>query len=71
MRFTGTTLTRSRPQALLMEIAMAAIARILLRVSETQSDIETLKIIAMFCGVGLTVSLLLASYGLDVSPGFF
>jgi hypothetical protein len=54
-----------------MEIAMAAIARILLRVSETQSDIETLKIIAMFCGVGLTVSLLLASYGLDVSPGFF
>jgi hypothetical protein len=25
----------------------------------------------MFCGVGLTVSLLLASYGLDLSPGFF
>jgi len=33
--------------------------------------IETLKTIAMFCGVGLTVSLLLASYGLDLSPGFF
>jgi hypothetical protein len=33
--------------------------------------IETLKTIAMFCGVGLTVSLLLASYGVDLSPGFF
>ena len=33
--------------------------------------IETLKTIAMFCGVGLTVSLLLASYGLDLSAGFF
>jgi hypothetical protein len=30
-----------------------------------------LKTIAMFCGVGLTVSLLLASYGLDLSPGLF
>ncbi len=33
--------------------------------------IETLKTIAMFCAVGLTVSLLLASYGVDLSPGFF
>lgn len=33
--------------------------------------IETLKTLAMFCGVGLTVSLLLASYGLDLSAGFF
>jgi hypothetical protein len=33
--------------------------------------IETLKIIAMFCGVGLTVWLLIASYGLDLSAGFF
>jgi hypothetical protein len=31
--------------------------------------IEALKIFAMFCAVGLTVSL--ASYGLDLSPGFF
>jgi Na+/H+ antiporter NhaA len=34
-------------------------------------SIETLKTIAMFCGVGLTASLLLASYGLDLSAGFF
>jgi hypothetical protein len=33
--------------------------------------IEALKTIAMFCGVGLTVWLLLASYGLDLSAGFF
>jgi hypothetical protein len=50
---------------------MAAIARILSRRSGAQIDVETLKTIAMFCGVGLTVSLLMASYGLDLSAGFF
>lgn len=54
-----------------LEVAMTAIARVLSRVSGTQIDVEMLKTIAMFCGVGLTVSLLLASYGLDLSPGFF
>ena len=50
---------------------MAAIARILSRASGTQVDLETLKTIFMFCGVGLTVSLLFASNGLDMSVGFF
>jgi hypothetical protein len=50
---------------------MATIAKALSRVSGTQVEVETLKTIVMFCGVGLTVSLLLASYGLDLSPGFF
>ena len=50
---------------------MAALARVLTRASGIQVDVETLKSIIMFCGVGLTVSLLLASYGLDLSPGFF
>lgn len=50
---------------------MAAIARVLSRVSGTEVDVETLKTIAIFCGVGLFVSLLLATYGLDLSPGFF
>jgi hypothetical protein len=31
----------------------------------------SLKAIVIFCGVGLTLSLILASYGLDLSPGFF
>jgi hypothetical protein len=50
---------------------MTAIARALSRVSGTEVEVETLKTIAMFCGVGAFVSLLLASYGLDLSPGFF
>ena len=49
---------------------MAAIAKAILWVSGTQVNIETLKAIAIFCGAGLTVSLLLVSYGLDLSAGF-
>ena len=51
---------------------MAVLAKIILsRVSRTDVDVETLKTIIMFCGVGLAVSLMCASYGLDLSPGFF
>jgi hypothetical protein len=50
---------------------MAAIARALSRASGTEIDVEALKTVIMFCGVGLTVSLMLASYGVDLSPGFF
>jgi hypothetical protein len=50
---------------------MATIARVLSRASGTDVDVETIKALVMFCGVGLTVSLMLASYGLDLSPGFF
>jgi hypothetical protein len=50
---------------------MAAIARVLSRLSGTELEVETLKTIAIFCGVGLLVSLLFATYGLDLSVGFF
>jgi hypothetical protein len=50
---------------------MAIIARVLSRASGTDVDVETLKTLVMFCGVGLFVSLLFASYGLDLSAGFF
>jgi hypothetical protein len=50
---------------------MAAIAKVLFRASGTDIDLQTLKILAIFCGAGLFVSLLFASYGLDLSPGFF
>jgi hypothetical protein len=50
---------------------MAAIARALSRVSGIQIDIEDIKPILIFGGIGLAVSLLLASYGLDLSAGFF
>ena len=32
---------------------------------------DTLKMVALFCGVGLAVSLICATCGLDLSPGFF
>jgi hypothetical protein len=50
---------------------MAAIARAFSRVSRIDVDVETLKMLVIFCGVGLLVSLLFASYGLDLSAGFF
>jgi hypothetical protein len=51
---------------------MAAIARALAHaLPETRIVVETLKAIAMLCGVGLFVLLLLATYGLDLSAGFF
>jgi hypothetical protein len=49
----------------------AAIARVLSRISGTELEVEALKAIAIFCGLGLLVSLLFATYGLDLSPGFF
>jgi hypothetical protein len=51
---------------------MAAIARVLSRAfPATNIEVETLKTIALFCGVGLVVSLLLMTIGLDLSAGFF
>ena len=50
---------------------MAAFAKVLSRASGVDVDVETIRTLVMFCGVGLTVSLLLASYGLDLSAGFF
>jgi hypothetical protein len=50
---------------------MNAIAKVLSRASGTDIVFQMLKTLAMFCGAGLFVSLLFASYGLDLSPGFF
>jgi hypothetical protein len=51
---------------------MAAIARVLARaLPKTSSKIEILKQLALFCGAGLLVSLLMMTYGLDLSPGLF
>ena len=50
---------------------MVVIARALSRASGTNVDVETIKTLIMFCGVGLTVSMMLASYGVDLSEGFF
>jgi hypothetical protein len=50
---------------------MTAVAKTLGRVREPRLEIETLKMIALFCGIGLVVSLLLATNGLGMSPDFF
>jgi hypothetical protein len=50
---------------------MVALARTLSRTTGINVDVETLKTVAIFCGIGLLVSLMSATYGLDLSPGFF
>jgi hypothetical protein len=50
---------------------MVAIARALNRALPAPGDIETLKQLGLLAGAGLLVSLVLMSYGLDLSPGFF
>ena len=51
---------------------MAAIARVLVRkFPTTQIEVETVKQLALFCGAVLIVSLLMMTYGLDLSLGFF
>ena len=51
---------------------MTAIARALsYSASDTRFEIDSLKTICLFCGVGLTVSLFLAVYGLDLNSGLF
>ncbi|MGA2057226.1 MAG: hypothetical protein ABSG88_18165 [Bradyrhizobium sp.] len=50
---------------------MIAIATVISCAPRIEGDVETIKAIAVFCGTGLTVSLMLASYGLDLSAAFF
>ncbi len=50
---------------------MEALARVVSNLSRTEIDLETLKTLVIFCGVGLSLSLLcLTTYGLDLSGGF-
>ena len=50
---------------------MTAIARALSRAFITVNEVEVLKQLALFCGAGLLVSLLMLTYGIDLSPGLF
>ena len=50
---------------------MALLIRTLSRALGSESDIETLKTIAIFSGVGLLISLLFLIYGIDLNPGSF
>jgi ribose/xylose/arabinose/galactoside ABC-type transport system permease subunit len=50
---------------------MTTIARAFSRAVTTINDIEILKQIVLLGAAGLFVSLLMLTYGLDLSPGFF
>ena len=50
---------------------MAAIAGVLSRTAGIDVDVESLKPILLFCAAGLFVSVLFATYGLDLNPGLF
>jgi hypothetical protein len=39
--------------------------------NETDVDVQALKVVAIFCGVGLVASLIVATYGVNLSWGFF
>jgi hypothetical protein len=50
---------------------MTAIGQALARLLVAINGAEALKQFLMFCGAILLVALLMATYGLDLSPGFF
>ena len=50
---------------------MTAFVQAISRVSRTEIEIDAFTAIVLFCGAGLLASLMVASYGLDLSPGFF
>ena len=50
---------------------MTAIERALSRAIITINDNEILKQLALLCAAGRFVSLLMLTYGIDLSPGFF
>jgi hypothetical protein len=50
---------------------MTTIGRALSRAIVTLNDSEILKQLALLCAAGLFVSLLMLTYGVDLSPGFF
>ena len=50
---------------------MTAIVHSLSRFSHVETRIDLLKVAAAFCGAGVFILLLIATYGLDLSPGFF
>jgi hypothetical protein len=50
---------------------VAAIARVLARVSEADVETETLKLLIIFSLLGLLLCMIAARFGLDMSSAFF
>jgi hypothetical protein len=53
------------------ETKVTAIVYALSRAVQSADEFDALKLIAIFCGIGLLASLAALTYGLDLSPGFF
>lgn len=55
-----------------LETVMDAISSVAIHaIPETQTGVQPLTIVALLCGVVLGASLCVATYGLDLSAGFF
>ena len=50
---------------------MTALVQALYRASHTETETDVLKMVTLFGCAGLFVWLMFATYGLDLSPGFF
>jgi hypothetical protein len=50
---------------------MTTVARAFSRAITTINDIEILKQIVLLCAASLLVSVMMMTYGVDLSPGFF
>jgi hypothetical protein len=51
---------------------MTAIAKVIsFAFPASSNEAEIFKVVAIFCGIGLLASLCVASYGIDLSAGFF
>jgi hypothetical protein len=50
---------------------VTALVQALSRYRATKSETDLLTVAAQFCGAVLLVAMMYASYGLDLSPGFF
>jgi hypothetical protein len=50
---------------------MTALVQAISRISRTEIETDGFVMVAVFCGAGLLVSLIFASYGLDLSAAFF
>jgi hypothetical protein len=50
---------------------MVAIIKAVPNATETRADVQVFKLVGMMCGAGLAVSLIVATYGLDLSRAFF
>jgi hypothetical protein len=53
------------------EAIVTAIAYALSRAVRSGAELEALKLVAILSGIGLLLSVMSLTYGLDLSPGFF